>query len=760
TSSLILLAAWPAMAIPEGLVMYWSFDEGQGAVVKDRSGNGNDGTLEGGVVWTAGMLRSALDFNGTNAVVNGPHIPFDNRSFTHAMWVNPSLSGGSQSIFSQYQASSASQALHYRIGDGGTLRMGFYSNDLDLAAGTLQANTWYHLTFRYDLKTQTRKVYVNGKVAGEGTATAYAGTAGNTLVGTFRRPDRADRVPEWFNGLIDDVQVYDAALTDAEIQEIMLGLSDPALAFDPIPATDSVDLPTDTGMSWSAGKSAVTHDVYFGTVLDDVNNASRADPRGVLVSQDQTTTEYVPANPLEFGTTYYWRIDEITAAPDSKITKGELWTFNIEPYAFPITGVTATASSAQPDMGPENTVNGSGLDSLDQHSVEPTTMWLTTGERPAWIQFEFDAVYLLHELWVWNSNQAIEDFMGFGAKTVTIEYSVDGQVWTTLEGVPEFAKAPGVSTYTANTTVAFNDVAAKYVKLTIDASWSDVATATGLSEVRFFYLPVQAYKPDPADGATAVSINTDLGWRPGRLASSHAVSISTDENAVAGGTAPSQMVAQHSFTPGALDFATQYFWKVDEAGDVWSFTTEEFGVVDDFEGYNDDIDAGTTVWQAWVDGVTSKASGSQVGYTESPFAEQSIVHGGRQSMPMAYDNSKSPYYSEAERAFDEPQDLTAGGADSLRLYVRGNAANSAQAMYVTLADSASHTATVQGANAAVVQTTEWQEWRIALSEFGGVNPAKIKKMTIGVGTKAAPAAGGTGTIYVDDIGFGRPIVAQ
>ncbi|MGE5294269.1 MAG: hypothetical protein ACM3VT_05520, partial [Solirubrobacterales bacterium] len=102
TSSLILLAAWPAMAIPEGLVMYWSFDEGQGAVVKDRSGNGNDGPLEGGVVWTAGMLRSALQFNGTNAVVNGPHIPFDNRSFTHAMWVNPSLSGGSQSIFSQY----------------------------------------------------------------------------------------------------------------------------------------------------------------------------------------------------------------------------------------------------------------------------------------------------------------------------------------------------------------------------------------------------------------------------------------------------------------------------------------------------------------------------------------------------------------------------------------------------------------------------------------------------------------------------------
>ena len=85
-------------------------------------------------------------------------------------------------------------------------------------------------------------------------------------------------------------------------------------------------------------------------------------------------------------------------------------------------------------------------------------MWMTNGAKPAWIQFEFDKVYKLDHMLVWNSNQLIESFLGFGAKTVTIEYSEDGATWTTLEGVPEFAKATGTPTYTANTTVDFGGV--------------------------------------------------------------------------------------------------------------------------------------------------------------------------------------------------------------------------------------------------------------------------------------------------------------
>jgi hypothetical protein len=63
-----------------------------------------------------------------------------------------------------------------------------------------------------------------------------------------------------------------------------------------------------------------------------------------------------------------------------------------------------------------------------------------------------------------------------------------------------------------------------------------------------------------------------------------------------------------------------------------------------------------------------------VGHLDPPFAEQTIVHGGKQSMPLAYDNNNTPYYSEAYRDFTSPQDWTANGTDSLSLWVRGEQA--------------------------------------------------------------------------------------
>ena len=131
------------------------------------------------------------------------------------------------------------------------------------------------------------------------------------------------------------------------------------------------------------------------------------------------------------------------AAPAATVAKGEVWSFTTEPYGLPLAHVTATASSAQPNMGPENTVNGSGLNAAGQHGTEPATMWMSAGVTPNWIQFAFDKVYKLHEMTVWNSNQVIESFIGFGAKSVKVEYSADGTTWTELADVPEFARATG-----------------------------------------------------------------------------------------------------------------------------------------------------------------------------------------------------------------------------------------------------------------------------------------------------------------------------
>jgi hypothetical protein len=140
-------------------------------------------------------------------------------------------------------------------------------------------------------------------------------------------------------------------------------------------------------------------------------------------------------------------------------------------------------------MDPKKTVDGSGLDQNDGHSMDASDMLLSQGVPPQWIQYQFDKVYTLYELWVWNSNQMMESLIGFGAKTVKIEYSTDDTKWTQLANVPEFAQATGQPGYGHNTTVSFAGVSAKYVKLTIEKTWGAAAPSTGLSEVRFFYIP-------------------------------------------------------------------------------------------------------------------------------------------------------------------------------------------------------------------------------------------------------------------------------
>ena len=175
----------------------------------------------------------------------------------------------------------------------------------------------------------------------------------------------------------------------------------------------------------------------------------------------------------------------------------------------------------------------------------------------------------------------------------------------------------------------------------------------GLSEVRFLHVPAFAREPEPADAAADILVGSSLTWRAGREADTHDVYFGADPNALA--LAGSVEVA--SFTPGNLEFGMTYYWQIDEVneveaimtwpGDLWSFATQEFAVIEDFESYDDEDNR---IYDTWLDGWVNE-TGSIVGYLEAPFAEQSVVNGGRQSMPLEYDNSVAPYYSEAEREF-------------------------------------------------------------------------------------------------------------
>jgi hypothetical protein len=658
----------------------------------------------------------------------------------------------------------------------GSVGSGSYSEP-----GVIPLETWVRLVVvrRLEGGNWVRDVYVNGvKVLDNLGAEAVDDNSSlytNAQQGQGQFTILSDSDATAYGGCeLDNFAFVAAALSDLEVAD--LGAYDArgifavtGFASDPAPADKATDVPRDSELRWTPAETAGTHDVYLGTNWDDVNDAGRSDPRGVLVSEGQADVGYAAAGPFEYNTVYYWRVDEVNAAPDNTIYKGEVWNFTVEPFGYPIQNVTATASSSgRADTGPQNTVNGSGLNAADQHSIETKDMWISSTGKSHWIQYQFDQVYKVHELWVWNSNQVVEPLVGFGAKDVTIEYSVDGQTWLTLTGVPQFGRGTGEATYTANTVVKFGGVSARFVKLTINSNWGGVAQQTSLSEVRFFYVPVKARGPQPADGAADVMLDAPLSWRPGREVTSHQVFFGADSGAVAAGTAASATLAEHSYAPAAMAFGTKYYWKVSEIGDagiyqgdLWSFTAQEFAAIDDFEGYTDE--EGSRIYQTWIDGLTNK-TGSYVGYETAKngtFAETAIVHKGHQSMPVTYDNTKSPYYSEVERTFDSAQDWTAHGADTLSLYFRGIAAdagNSAEGLYMTVRDGSGKSKTVAHPDPTVTAVTEWQQWKIPLTDFtaAGVKATAVKALVIGVGNRTSPATGGTGIIYIDDIGFGHP----
>ncbi len=522
----------------------------------------------------------------------------------------------------------------------------------------------------------------------------------------------------------------------------------PVAARDPNPADKATDVYTGAVLSWTPGVFAATHNVYFGTSLADVNAATADMPGSVSVSLAQDASTYDPTGNLKYGQTYYWRVDEVNGPPEGTVFPGNVWSFTTEPLLYPVKGITATASSSEPIAGPERTIDGSGLTG-DLHSTGDTTMWVSskTGPQPAWIRYEFDKVYQLREMWVWNYNNVFESVLGFGFKDVTVEYSANGTDWTLLKNV-QFAQGLAQDSYAHNTTVAFGGIAAKSVRLTAKTNWGGVARQSGLSEVRFLYLPTYASSPTPAAAQTGVSPDAELQWRPGREAATHQVNFSADQQAVTDGIALAGTTAQASFDPGSLDLAKTYYWKVNEVnqattpstwpGGVWSFTTIDYLVVDDFESYTDA--EGSRIYETWIDGYGTKTNGSQVGYSQEPFAERTTVHGGKQAMPLSYDNSTAAY-SEAEGTFDPSQDWTAHGAKTLSLYFYGPAANKGGQLYLKVDGKK---AAYAGA-AADLNKAQWVQWTVDLAPLG-VNLKKVTSLIIGV-----EGAGTSGVLFLDDV---------
>jgi len=756
-----LILSGPALASDPNLMGYWKLDGN----AEDSSGNDRHGTVMGGAQFGPGVVNEALvGMDGSDDYVNidGYKGILGTHPWSAGAWIMASGTANHRSCLG-WGNNVNMQRIEIRLMQNTNILRANHGSGNVNTQNALDAGEWYHFVLTVvegaTCSYPDMIFYINGV---DDTApqsdTDVLDIVENADLGIGRRASHADR---YFAGSIDEVVLYDKVLTPEEVLEVFAGniLSATGLALGEDPENEAVDVLRDVTLNWTPGQFAVAHNVYVGTVFEDVNDASVSDPRSVLLSEGQDANS-LDLGILEFGQTYYWRVDEVNGAPDRTVFKGKTWSFEVEPFSIPITDITATASSAHNDgMGPEKTVDGSGLDAADLHSNEPTAMWLSgMGDPTPSIQFEFDKAYKLHELWVWNSNQSVESFVGLGAKDVSIEVSTDSATWTQLENVPAFAQAPGKDGYAHNTVVDLAGVSAQYVKLTVTAGYGMIPQY-GLSEVRFFYIPTQAREPQPEADATDVAVDSVLKWRPGREAASHQITVGTDPDVVAQGTGAVE-TAEASHDPGSLDLAATYYWQVVEVNeaetppahtsDLWSFSTQEFMVVDDFEGYNDNC---TRIFFAWEDGLGHSGSegiegcnvapsngnggGSIVGHAQSPFAEQGIVHGGGQSMPLAYDNAFG--LSETTLTLNPAQDWTGNGIKGLVLWFAGDSANTGSDLYVKI----NNTKVSYDGPANSLALGNWQKWYIDLQTLGG-NLSNVSSLTIGIGS-------GQGMIYVDDI---------
>jgi hypothetical protein len=203
-----------APAAVSGLVAAYGFDEGSGTTVTDASGNGNTGTLTNATWATSGKYGKALQFNGTSALVTIPDAASLHLStgMTLEAWVNPStvnanwrdvIYKGDDNFYLSATSTNASRP------DAGMIAGGTYGDAFGTSA--LPTNTWSYLTETYD--GSTLRLYING--------TQVASTAHTGAITTSTHPLQigGDSIyGQYFNGLIDEVRVYNTALTPTQIQ--------------------------------------------------------------------------------------------------------------------------------------------------------------------------------------------------------------------------------------------------------------------------------------------------------------------------------------------------------------------------------------------------------------------------------------------------------------------------------------------------------------------------------------------------------------
>jgi len=649
----------PVFPITEpNLVGWWTFDVGVGTTTAfDRSGYKNDGTLIGDLERIPGVFDYALDFDGAGDYVNidGYKGILGTNPFSISAWIKKTTDEDCSIV--SWGTDSGRQRADFRLNND-NLRMehgnGNVQGDIPLDDGE-----WHHVAVVVQENAAIQypdvTLYVDGQ---NDTPTDTDDDRFNIVadldVSIGRRATHNDR---FFNGMIDDVRIYNYALSQAEI----IAVATPLEAYNPRPADRALVDPIEfVECSWSPGKYAAQHDVYFGTNEADVTDANTTVQLGVYKG-----TQAIDANTystiLDFDTTYYWRIDEVNGLD---VWKGKVWNFRTIPI-IPTTDDPNLIGWWKLDEGDDiYAIDWSGYDNHGILNGDPNWVAGYLGYPDGALEFNGSDQYVaitgfteIHKedqnstdelsirMWVKADNIDDEGMMWFtheppgGGVFGKIRCRVNNGNWQFRVGQGASGDNPTISSpATAGVWTHFagirknngalylfiNDELVDQTDFLVagppaDISWigceeGDDNYFDGIIDdvqVRNVAGLLEAWLPDPADGALVEPKKfVKFSWEPGRYALTHELYFSSNRAHVINRN-PAALVYDgadpcYPYPPSnpLLDLNTEYYWLVDEyagldsweARSVWSFKTTECISLDNMEDYNDRSDMRGKGW--------------------------------------------------------------------------------------------------------------------------------------------------------------------
>ena len=667
------------------LVGWYKLDNENSGSVVDYSGYDYYGVLRGNPRWVEGTYGDALDFDGADDFVNlGDPRDWPSGRSPRSLcgWAKTHTVAGGWRWIAAYGSPNTGLAMFIGL-NGTALYGGGYGDDI-YRDGFWEPDVWHHICLTYDGTTAV--LYADG-VQVDSAAKSWNLTPLAARIGR-----QVNELAEFWDGVVDDVRVYNVALTPEQVQQAMRG--DPLLAYDPQPPSGAnLDIRDAADLQWSAGEKAAQHDVYFGKEREAVKTANTTSP---LYLGRQAGTSFSLNGLVEFGGgAYFWRVDEVEA-DGATLHKGIVWSFTIPAYLIVDEFERYTD---QPDGeiystwidGYSDRLSGSTVGYIEARNGTFGETTIVHGGRQS-MPMDYDNAGPFSFSEAVQTFSPLQDWTGQDVNTLSL--------W--------------VRGYPAPTAVTVTETGGK---ISLTGSGTDIWNSS--DELTF------AYKMLTGDGSiVARVVSTGAGsntWAKGGVmirdslngGSTHAMVVITG----GGGNGASLQWRLVTDGPSSNSDATNaltppYWVKIERVGDT-------------LNGY---LSADGKNW-----------------------TQQGLTQGIAMAAPVYLGLCVTSHAGAEPRTYQFDSVSTTGGVSGSwqGAVIAGPRSNDPAHLYVTVEDSAGKTATAS--DPVLVNATAWTHWKVPLTSLTGVNLSKIKKLYLGVGDKENPVPGGTGRIYIDDI---------